>query len=413
MTEQIDYDPNTVLEALNNKADRDLNNVTDGTYQVLTTKNITNCITKIPQDIKLELADGTLTLKAGSKVYDGTGNVINIDKDSSIAFVENYKFMVFARLDTKSISIRVLEQCFSGATQPNNSYYNWYDTTNKIVKSYGLNNAFEYNCSLPIAVVSVSGGKISSIDQVFNGFGYIGSIIFALPGVEGLIPNGRNTDGSLNNKKHITDSLKIVDISDYVALNKEFNLVFGYFSGFASKYVAQDSRRLTENKTLSGQSYTQSYVRDENQWYFYAASITAWSKKDVLLYCSFHLTADGRITSLNPKTTFQLLDRNDKEEIISWSMPDYDAGIDITTYTSTSNQFVAPCAGFINVVYLAQASNSACPHIGNKTFGSYNEGAIADNVTLLISEGETFYCTGMYTNKGNGSNMFYPMKGAV
>lgn len=26
MTEQIDYDPNTVLEALNNKADRDLNN---------------------------------------------------------------------------------------------------------------------------------------------------------------------------------------------------------------------------------------------------------------------------------------------------------------------------------------------------------------------------------------------------
>ena len=39
MTEQIDYDPNTVLEALNNKADRDLNNVTDGTYQVLTTKN--------------------------------------------------------------------------------------------------------------------------------------------------------------------------------------------------------------------------------------------------------------------------------------------------------------------------------------------------------------------------------------
>ena len=52
MTEQIDYDPNTVLEALNNKADRDLNNVTDGTYQVLTTKNITNCIKQFV--IKLE-----------------------------------------------------------------------------------------------------------------------------------------------------------------------------------------------------------------------------------------------------------------------------------------------------------------------------------------------------------------------
>ena len=94
-------------------------------------------------------------------------------------------------------------------------------------------------------------------------------------------------------------------------------------------------------------------------------------------------------------------------------MPDYSAGIDVTAYSSSSKKFTAPCDGVINVVYLAQASDSACPYIGNKTFGSYNEGAIADNVALLISEGETFYCTGMYANKGNGSNMFYPMKGVV
>ena len=35
--------------------------------------NVTNCITKIPQDIKLELNNGTLTLKAGSKVYVPNG----------------------------------------------------------------------------------------------------------------------------------------------------------------------------------------------------------------------------------------------------------------------------------------------------------------------------------------------------
>ena len=98
---------------------------------------------------------------------------------------------------------------------------------------------------------------------------------------------------------------------------------------------------------------------------------------------------------------------------VGWVMPDYSAGIDVTAYSSSSKKFTAPCDGVINVVYLAQASDSACPYIGNKTFGSYNEGAIADNVALLISEGETFYCTGMYANKGNGSNMFYPMKGVV
>lgn len=40
---------------------------------------------------------------------------------------------------------------------------------------------------------------MTSIDQVFNGIGYVGSTVFALPGVKGLIPNGRNADGTLNN----------------------------------------------------------------------------------------------------------------------------------------------------------------------------------------------------------------------
>ena len=39
----------------------------------LNTTQITNCITEIPQDIKLELVDGTLILKAGSKVYVPNG----------------------------------------------------------------------------------------------------------------------------------------------------------------------------------------------------------------------------------------------------------------------------------------------------------------------------------------------------
>ena len=32
-------------------------------------KNISNCITEIPQDIKVELNNGIITVKAGSKVY--------------------------------------------------------------------------------------------------------------------------------------------------------------------------------------------------------------------------------------------------------------------------------------------------------------------------------------------------------
>ena len=41
--------------------------------QFLNKTQITNCITEIPQDIKLELNNGVLTLKAGSKVYVPNG----------------------------------------------------------------------------------------------------------------------------------------------------------------------------------------------------------------------------------------------------------------------------------------------------------------------------------------------------
>ena len=47
--------------------------------------NITNCITEIPQDIKLELNNGTLTLKAGSKVYKLDGTSITINTDVSLS----------------------------------------------------------------------------------------------------------------------------------------------------------------------------------------------------------------------------------------------------------------------------------------------------------------------------------------
>lgn len=391
MTEQIDYDPNTVLEALNNKADRDLNNVTDGTYQVLTTKNITNCITKIPQDIKLELNDGTLTLKAGSKVYDGAGNPINITVDINVEYGNASENLVYCAGKTSNYLIATtIINCSSGATAPVVPSPNrliWYDTTNKKVYTYSPNSSEKQEVSLPIFIANSLGNNKFELKQVFNGFGYIGSTIFALPGIEGLIPNGRNTDGSLNNK-----SFKITSV---LTANALFN------ANLASIVVNSTFLTMvTDNNVRYDNNNNFNFLVNNNDKYF-AAFVGIVSIKDL------------KITSFNPKTTFQILDRNDKEEIISRSMPDYDAGIDITTYTSTSNQFVAPCAGFINVVYLAQASNSACPHIGNKTFGSYNEGAIADNVTLLISEGETFYCTGMYTNKGNGSNMFYPMKGAV
>ena len=50
---------------------------------------------------------------------------------------------------------------------------------------------------------------IGSVDQVFNGMGYIGATVWVDKGVKGLIPNGRNEDGTLKNIEFTTTDLKL------------------------------------------------------------------------------------------------------------------------------------------------------------------------------------------------------------
>ena len=162
----------------------------------------TNCITKIPMDIKLELSNGTITLKKGSKIYipNGTGvfDTIDITSDKTTTINTNGQYYIVLN-PTDGYLNRGNYPASSGTSAPAtpNTADLWYDTTNNLVKRYSSGTWSKM--SFPIAIVTVSNGAISSIDQVFNGFGYIGSTIFALPGVEGLIPNGRNDDGTLKN----------------------------------------------------------------------------------------------------------------------------------------------------------------------------------------------------------------------
>ena len=160
----------------------------------------TNCVTSIPQDIKLELTDGTLKLKSGSKVYmpNGTGifNIINVNSDKTFTYSTNGKYIIV--LTINGDMNRCSYPAVSGNTEPTASAGTlWYDTANNLVKR---NDGTQWqNRSFPVAVITVSNGVISSIDQVFNGFGYVGSTVFVLPGVKVLAPNSLYNNGLLNN----------------------------------------------------------------------------------------------------------------------------------------------------------------------------------------------------------------------
>lgn len=275
--------------------------VTDGT---LNETQITNCITKIPQDIKLELSNGTLTLKAGSKVYvpNGSGkfNVVTISNDlSSNSSLTTNKVMLVLNKNYNGLYSFVLENQYSGTTEPSNPNTGtiWYDTTNNLIKRYS-GTSWESGVSFPICIanmVSGTGNKFKSIDQVFNGFGYIGSTVFALPGVKGLIPNGRNTDGTLRNFEFTTSNV----------LTYTYTSATGNFNGFSAFQKSQNNNVFLSYDSLKYWKY------NENKNMFFGGS------SDATGFCYNALLSvdgSGKITSFAPKTPFHAVDYSEYAE---------------------------------------------------------------------------------------------------
>lgn len=151
------------------------------------TPKITNCFLEIPQNIKLELSSGTLTLKSGSKLYKkgDTTPSYEIDADETLTSSTDGTYFVF---------------------------YNGSSMVAEALTTYNYNTLPDAY-SLPLGIITVSSGDISSVNKVFNGFGYIGSTLYSIPGISGLIASGRNNDGTLSTTPFTTDSILTKTIS--------------------------------------------------------------------------------------------------------------------------------------------------------------------------------------------------------
>ena len=216
MSKDIDINEGVILETLNAKIDYDggnypssgletyINKASNAKY--LNKNHITNCLLEVPQNIKLELADGVLTLKAGSKVIVPNGAGVFEEKTATVdcgmqstTFADG-QYMLFdnGELSTTTLRQALVSKCVSGTTAPSDTSFCWYNTTDNWIQVY-QNDAWIGTRTLPLGIFTVSGGVITSIDQVFNGMGYIGSTIWVDKGVKGLASNGRNADGTLSN----------------------------------------------------------------------------------------------------------------------------------------------------------------------------------------------------------------------
>lgn len=234
-----DIDVGKISEALNNKVDIGYGNTSP--KQPLTRQNITNCITEIPQRINLELNDNTLTLKAGSQIIVPNGfeddgvtpkfDYVTIDNDvvlEGIPVTDNIeRFLVYNvtknELRTKVESVSGANPVGSGSSKYILAYNT---TTNKVGSSENsLTITYDDTLAFPIAKVVPNGSIIFSyIAQVFNGIGYIGSTVWVDKGVKGLIPDGKNDDGSLKNTEYTTSKLTFLTLGTTGASRWQINI---------------------------------------------------------------------------------------------------------------------------------------------------------------------------------------------
>ena len=297
----------------------------------LSAKNITNCITAIPQDIKLELVDGVMTLKAGSKVYKANGAAVTISGDLVAAQGgTNTGAFAFYRSDNNTVYTVIASQTFSGTTAPASpvTATTWLDMGAKDVKVYD-GTQWVGGVSLPLCTFDNQDGKVTAVGQIFNGFGYIGSTAFILPGVKGLAPYGRNEDGSLKNFEMQVHGLYFRSIT--WDCSKGQKLFLGYDIG-AMNHGFVSSGNLwgyfeQSTEPSSPKKYDIWYNPDANIIKRYLedgwedvrlAYLGQWFSESISPY---------RVTELKTKPTFCAVDYNDyAEDIQKCKLIAYDRG---------------------------------------------------------------------------------------
>lgn len=343
------------------KANKDMDNLTSTGQNIANwSTNVTNCITEIPQDIKLELNNGTLTLKAGSKVYvpngPGVFNAVTINSDITIQGLDNTQYINLYYPQGGYISKTSKSNVVSGPDGSSVGEYGfWYDTTNNIIKRKlgGVFDAGGY--SLPFGLSTANSSGIQSIDQVFNGFGYIGSTVFALPGVKGLIPNGRNADGTLKNTE-----FTIPQVQTFTHTSGTTDRVH-YFCYPTGGNITIHDKFLTGDKPTSGNRVWFDTVN--NVVYFCADWASASSVKYKLQTLMFGWSKlnNSVISDLETKTAFHAVDYND--------FSDLKDTVDTNVVKLTGNQSIAGAKTLLNTLYFKEGGTYSDTPASNQRYG--------------------------------------------
>lgn len=393
------YIARVIAGVLNNGADISVPTV-GGTMALVEDiyNKITNCTIEIPQDIKLELNNGTVTLKAGSKAYkpDGTTYSASTDTNLDNAGLNGTSTWVIAMTSNNRIFPRALANCVSGAGATTTAGYA-YDTTTNIISWYSAGGVKQDDvCSFPIAIIHTTNGVPDEITQVFNGIGYIGSTAFVLPNVKGLNPQGLNADGTLNNTT--------VTISSVMTRTLTTTVTGATLVVDNNNLQAITFRVFDDTPDVSAATWC--YSIKQNKLGVYTPSTQTWSQTGKIIVGTVNATTGGAITSLNQKTAFHAVDYNDSEYIAHCAMPS-DRYIDLTL-GNDNDPLTAPADGYYMLNKASGAANERVGFLGRVSTLVYSTASSETLVAYIpVSKGETVRVRFTATGATNGFRFIY------
>ena len=251
-----------------------------------------------------------MTLKAGSRLYIPNGfeqdgitpkfNVVVTTSDLNSSTSAGTTRVGFYASKHSTLWYQQTSLLCSGDTDTiSGSAHIWYDTNTNIIK-YWNGSAYENNeFSLPFCLVTMASDGIASIDQIFNGFGYIGLTAFVLPGVKVTLPDGLNDDGTFKSQIRTITSVEVSN-------NIHYNYSSGNFRGafvITPTYAGRSYKYMTCSSRYTIPPITNGYILSENKTFQTDSSgnITSNLTTGTRFCCLVDYTCtDGVVTKWEP-----------------------------------------------------------------------------------------------------------------
>lgn len=225
-----------------------------------------------------------------------------IESDTSIKSVSaNGVVNLYYCVSSNSFHLYYESANSSGTTAPT-SDGTFYNTSDNTIWRY-IGGSKSYQLSLPLGKITDGSGAITSINQHFSWFGFIGSTAFTLPNIEGLCSNGFNTDGTYKNVRGYEDEVQIHTYTSNWTRAKQ--PIFLQNGSIDFTEVTNDGyHEGTDRSAYDSLTYQCFYNTKENKTYRSGGTAGQWEQQYRTLLGYINMTAGviNSITHIGAKT---------------------------------------------------------------------------------------------------------------